>query len=57
MTSKKVKKRPDLCCEICEDGRICYISRLNQNDFLSFFFYHTFMQRSQIGKIFMKEFF
>jgi hypothetical protein len=39
MTSKKAKNRPDYRCEICEDGRISFISRLNQNDFLSFFFY------------------
>ena len=45
MTSKKVKNRPDYRCEICEDGRINCTSRLNQNDFLSFFFCHTFMQR------------
>jgi hypothetical protein len=50
MTSKKVKKRPDFRCEICEDGRISFISRLNQNDFLSFFFCHTFMQKSQLAK-------
>jgi hypothetical protein len=48
MTSKKAKNRPDYRCEICEDGRISFISRLNQNDFLSFFFCHTFMQRSQL---------
>ncbi len=37
MISKKVKNRPDYRCEICEDRRISFISRLNQNDFLSFF--------------------
>jgi penicillin-binding protein-related factor A (putative recombinase) len=47
MTSKKVKNRSAFRCEICEDGRISFISRLNQNDFLSFFFCHTFMQMSQ----------
>jgi penicillin-binding protein-related factor A (putative recombinase) len=46
MTSKKAKNRSDFRCEICEDGRISFISRLNQNDFLSFFFCHTFMQKS-----------
>jgi hypothetical protein len=39
MTSKKVKNRPDFRCETCEDGRISCVPRLNQNDFLSFFFY------------------
>jgi hypothetical protein len=48
MTSKKAKNRSDFRCEICEDGRIGFISRLNQNDFLSFFFCHTFVQRAQI---------
>jgi SH3 domain protein len=50
MTSKKAKNRSDFRCEIYEDGRISFISRLNQNDFLSFFSYHTFMQRSHITK-------
>jgi hypothetical protein len=51
MTSKKAKNRSDFRCEICKDGRISFISRLNQNDFLSFFFCHTFMQRSLKMKI------
>jgi hypothetical protein len=49
MTSKKAKNCPDFRCETCEDGRIGYVSRLNQNNFLSFFFCHTFMQRSLIN--------
>jgi phosphatidylserine/phosphatidylglycerophosphate/cardiolipin synthase-like enzyme len=48
MTSKKAKNCPDFRCETCEDGRISSVSRLNQNNFLSFFFCHTFMQRSLI---------
>jgi hypothetical protein len=51
MTNKKAKNCPDFRCETCEDGRIGYVSRLNQNNFLSFFFCHTFMQRSHIGNI------
>jgi hypothetical protein len=56
MTSKKAKNRSDFRCEICEDGCISVtcaelasvFPRLNQNEFLSFFFYHTFMQKSHI---------
>jgi hypothetical protein len=46
MTSEKVKNCPDFRCETCEDGRIGCVPRLNQNNFLSFPFCHTFMQRS-----------
>jgi hypothetical protein len=48
MTSKKAKNCPDCRCETCEDGRIgtelaSVFPHLNQNIFLSFFFFHTFM--------------
>jgi len=40
LVSKNGQNHPDFRCKTCQDGRIGSILRLNQCDFISFFFYH-----------------